>query len=222
MNTHDFIEAIKAGHIDQVRHALDQDATLVNAKADNGLSAVLVAAYYNEPNIAQLLVQRGAAVTIFEAATVGALDRVQDWLAEQPHLLNAYAPDGFQPIGLAAFFGHTAIVEYLIEQGAEIDAPSHNNMRVRPLHSAVANKRVDIVKLLIERGADVNSTQADDFTPLHEAAQNGMLDVARWLIERGANVNPRLSSTQQTPLTLAIEYHHDDVAELLRQSGGSE
>lgn len=221
MNAHDFIEAIKAGHIDQVSHALDQDAALVNAKADNGLSTVLVAAYYNEPNIAQLLVQRGAAVTIFEAATVGALDRVKAWLTKQPNLLNAYAPDGFQPIGLAAFFGHTDIVEYLIEQGAEIDAPSQNNMRVRPLHSAVANKRVDIVKLLIDHGADVNSTQADDFTPLHEAAQNGLLDVAQWLIERGAHVNPRLSSNNKTPLTLAIEYHHADVAELLRRYGGT-
>ena len=139
MNSHDFIKAIKAGEIAHVMQTLDHDATLVNARADNGLSAVLVAAYYNEPQIAQLLVQRGAELNIFEAATVGALDRVEGWIVAQPELINAYAPDGFQPIGLAAFFGHQAVVELLLRVGAEADMPSKNPMQVRPLHSAIAN-----------------------------------------------------------------------------------
>ncbi|HZY42578.1 MAG TPA: ankyrin repeat domain-containing protein [Anaerolineae bacterium] len=218
MNPHDFIEAIKAGEIEQVTQALDQDITLVNAKADNSLSAVLVAAYYNEPQIAQLLVQRGAELNIFEAATVGALDRVEGWIVAQPELINAYAPDGFQPIGLAAFFGHAAIVELLLRVGADVDAPSKNAMRVRPLHSAIANRRSAIAKLLIEHGADVNSTQADDFAPLHEAAQNGLLDVTQWLLDRGANVSAQLTNGK-TPLALAIEAEHAEVADVLRRYG---
>jgi ankyrin repeat protein len=221
LDPHDFIEAIKAGEIEQVTHALDQDGTLVNAKADNGLSAVLVAAYYNEPQIAQLLVQRGAELSIFEAATVGALDRVEGWIVAQPDLINAYAPDGFQPIGLAAFFGHQAVVELLLRVGAEVDSPSKNAMRVRPLHSAIANRRTAIAKLLIEHGADVNSTQADDFTPLHEAAQNGLLEITQLLLDRSAHVNAKLSNGK-TPLTLAIEQHHVEVEELLRRYGAED
>lgn len=221
MNAHDFIEAIKAGNIEQVMHALELDAALLNARADNGLSAVLAAAYYNEPQIAQLLVQRGAELSIFEAAAVGALDRVEGWIVAQPDLINAYAPDGFQPIGLAAFFGHLPVVELLLRVGAEVDAPSQNPMRVRPLHSAIANRRTAIAKLLIEYGADVNSTQADDFTPLHEAAQNGLLELTQLLLERGAHVNARLANGQ-TPLALAIEQHHLEVEELLRRCGAEE
>jgi uncharacterized protein len=221
LNPHDFIEAIKAGAIEPVTHALDQDSTLVNATADNGLSAVLVAAYYHEPQIAELLVQRGAELNIFEAATVGALDRVEGWIVAQPELINAYAPDGFQPIGLAAFFGQQAAVELLLRVGAEADSPSKNAMRVRPLHSAIANRRTAIAKLLIEHGADVNSTQADDFTPLHEAAQNGLLEVTQLLLDRGARVNARLADGK-TPLALAIEQHHVEIEELLRRYGAED
>jgi ankyrin repeat protein len=139
----------------------------------------------------------------------------------QPELINAYAPDGFQPIGLAAFFGHQPVVELLLRVGAEADAPSKNPMRVRPLHSAIANRRTAIAKLLIEHGADVNSTQADDFTPLHEAAQNGLVDIAQLLLDRGANVNAKLANGQ-TPLALAIESKHDDVADLLQRYGAGE
>ena len=219
--TQDLFQAIKAGDLARVTQLLDADPALVNARDDGGLSAVLTAAYYNEPQIAQLLAQRGADLSIFEAAAIGALDRVEGWLEADPDLINAYAPDGFQPIGLAAFFGHAPVVAYLLGRGAQPDAPSQNHMRVRPLHSAVAGRRTDIVALLLDHGADVNSTQADDFTPLHEAAQNGLPDVTQWLLERGAAVNARLSSGK-TPLTLALEAGHAAVAEQLRRAGAQE
>jgi uncharacterized protein len=218
----DFLTAIKTGHQADVALMLEVDGTLVNSRDEKGLSAVLVAAYYQEPEIARLLVERGAELNVFEACTVGELARVQGWIDRQPDLINAYAPDGFQPLGLAAFFGHSDIVEFLLSREAQINSPSHNAMRVMPLHSAIANKRTQIVRLLLDHSADVNTTQADDFTPLHEAAQNGMLDVTLWLIDCGAQVNPRLSSNGKTPLALANEGQHADVAKLLQQHGAIE
>jgi len=215
----DFLAAIKAGRTNEVATFLDVDPALANAKDEHGLSAVLTAAYYQEPDIAKLLVQRGAEISVFEACAAGELGRAQEWLARQPDLINTYAPDGFQPLGLAAFFGHVDIVEFLLDKGALVNSPSHNPMRVMPLHSAIASRRTEIVKLLLEHGADVNPAQADDFTPLHEAAQNGMLEVTQWLIDRGAVINPRLSSSGKTPLALAIEQQHDDVRDLLKQHG---
>jgi len=218
----DFLAAIKAGNIAEVTRLLDVEPALVNARDEQGLSVVLTAAYYQEPGIARLLVQRGAALSVFEACAVGELSRVQALVEQQPNLINAYAPDGFQPLGLAAFFGQAGIVEYLLQKGAAVNSPSRNAMRVMPLHSAIANKRTEIARLLLDHGADVDATQADDFTPLHEAAQNGLLDVTQWLLERGANVNPRLSSNGKTPLALAIEHQHAAVAELLKQHGAVE
>ena len=218
----DFLAAIKAGNTAEVTQLLDVEPALVNARDENGLSAVLTAAYYQEPDIARLLVQRGAELSVFEACTMGELSRVKALVEQQPELINAYAPDGFQLLGLAAFFGHADIVEFLLKKGAEVNSPSHNAMRVMPLHSAIANRRAAIVQLLLDHGADVNATQADDFTPLHEAAQTGLLDVTQWLLERGASVNPRLSSSGKTPLALAIEHQHGTVAQLLKQHGAVE
>jgi ankyrin repeat protein len=217
-----FFAAIKAGNHGEVNQLLDDDPSLVNTRDENGLSAVLTAAYYQEPDIAKLLVQRGAELNVVEACAVGNLPRVKDWVEQQPEWVNAHAPDGFQPLGLAAFFGHADIVEFLLNNGAEVNSPSRNAMRVMPLHSAIVNQRTEIVKLLLDHGADVNTTQADDFTPLHEAAQNGLLDVTQWLLDRGAKVNSRLSSSGKTPLALAIEANRYEVADRLRRQGGTE
>ena len=217
--TQDFLVAIKTGNRAEVALLLDVDAALVDARDEDGLSAVLIAAYYQQPDLVQLLVQRGAELNIFAACAAGDLPRIQTLIEQQPDLVSAYAPDGFQPLGLAAFFGQVDVVEFLLGRGAEVNSPSHNALRVMPLHSAIANRRTEIVKRLLDHGADVNTTQADDVTPLHEAAQNGMLEVTQWLLERGVRVNPRLSSSGKTPLTLALEHHHDDVAELLKEHG---
>jgi ankyrin repeat protein len=218
----DFFTAVKAGKTAEVTKLIDVEPALVNARDEDGLSAVLAAAYYQEPDIAHLLVQRGADLSIFEACAAGELARVKDWVEQQPEWVNAYAPDGFQPLGLAAFFGRADIVEFLLNHGAEVNSPSCNQMRVMPLHSAIANRRIEIVKMLLDHGADVDTTQADDFTPLHEAAQNGMLDVTQWLLDRGAHVNPRLSGSGKTPLALALEYKQEAVAELLRKHRATE
>ena len=218
----DFFTAVKAGNTAEVTKLIDVEPALVNARDENGLSAVLTAAYYQEPDIARLLVQRGVDLSIFEACAAGELTRVKDWIEQQPEWVNAYAPDGSQPLGLAAFFGRPDIVEFLLSHGAEVNSPSRNQMRVMPLHSAIANRRTEIVRMLLDHGANVNATQADDFTPLHEAAQNGMLDVTQWLLDRGARVNPRLSGSGKTPLILALEYKQEAVAELLKRHRATE
>jgi len=114
----DFLAAIKAGNIAEVTRLLDVEPALVNARDEQGLSVVLTAAYYQELGIARLLVQRGAALSVFEACAVGELSRVQALVEQQPELLNASAPDGFQPLALAIEHQHAAVAELLKQHGA--------------------------------------------------------------------------------------------------------
>ena len=118
-------------------------------------------------------------------------------------------------MGLAAFFGHTAIAQLLLEHGADINAASRNGQRVMPLHSSVAGQHLALTKLLLEHGADVNATQEGGFTSLQGAAQNGQHEMVELLLKYGADKNAR-SDGGQTALDIARAEGHEAVATLLQ------
>lgn len=195
-------EAIVAGDRAKLEDLIQRNPDLVNSRDEQGLSAVLMAMYYGKPDLARYLVDQGARLDIFEAAAVGELARVKQLMEESPELANAFAADGFQPLGLAAFFGHLETVEYLLSKGADANSASSNAQRVRPLHSAVAGRHFAIAKVLLAHGAEANARQAGEFTPLHAAAQNNQPEMARLLLEHGADPLAR-AADGSTPLDLA-------------------
>ncbi len=215
-----FLAAVQQGSLEQVTRLLSQDPALASARAENGLSAVLVAAYYRHPELAHLLAERRHDLDIFEASAVGDLERVKSLLGDHPELANAVALDGFQPLGLACFFGHYDIARFLIENGAEVNSPSRNDQKVTPLHSAAASRSLDIAGLLLDHGADPDARQEGDFTPLHEAAANGQLELVSLLLAHGADIN--LSQKPgQTALTFAQKAGHQSVVDFLLTHGAS-
>lgn len=64
-----------------------------------------------------------------------------------------------------------------------------------------------MLRLLIERGADVNARSLSGDTPLHFAAMGGWIDGVKALVAAGAAVNP-IGTLQQTPLDMASAYPH--------------
>jgi ankyrin repeat protein len=158
------------------------------------MSELLEAIYRGDQGRADELLASDPELDVFEAAAVGKTARLRQLLDEDPSLANAWASDGFQPLGLASFFGQTAAVRLLLERGAEVNSASRNEMKVMPLHSAAATgdpgARYEIAKLLLEHGADPNARQQDDFTPLMAADQNGEERLRELLIEHGAETPP--------------------------------
>ncbi len=214
-STASFFLAIKQGDINTVEAMLAQDPELTKAHDSGGLSAVLTAIYYGQTTIANRLIDLGAPLDIFEACAAGKIDKVRDYLDETPSLVNAWAQDGFQPLGLACFFGHPSIVEMLLMRGAQVNSPSRNPMKVLPLNSAVAGQHLEIAQLLLEHGADANARQGEDFTPLHGAAQNGQAAMVRLLFEHGADPFAT-NANGKTPADLALESGHPEVIEILK------
>jgi ankyrin repeat protein/uncharacterized protein YegL len=75
------------------------------------------------------------------------------------------------------------------------------NFDYTPLHYAIINFNVEIIKYLIEHGADVNAETSDDFTPpLHLAIEyNFNVKIIKYLVEQGANINAE-TNNGYTPL----------------------
>lgn len=154
------------------------------------MSELLQAIYTGDQARADELLAGDPELDVFEAAAVGRVDRLRELLDGDRSLANAWAGDGFQPLGLASFFGHVEAARLLVERGAEVNSASRNDFKVMPLHSAAATgdpeARYDLAKLLLEHGAEPNARQQDEFTPLMAADQHGDERLRSLLVEYGA------------------------------------
>ena len=219
-----FIDAIKAGEFERVKAMVSADPTLIDARSRTGDSAILTAVYHRQKEIVNLLVARGASLSIFDACAAGELERVERLLEESASGavgapgVNGYSGDGWTPLHLAAFFGHPKITEMLLAQDADVAARSRNSNGNTPLHAALAGDHKLVAGLLIGRGADVNAADANGWRPLHLAAANNNLDAINALIAQGADVTAA-NGEGLTPLSIAQEKNHREAAALLRKFG---
>jgi uncharacterized protein len=211
-----FIDAIKAGEFDRVKAMVSEDPTLIDARSRTGDSAILTAVYHRQKEIVNLLVARGASLSLFEACAAGEIERVERTLDSSS--VNAYSADGWTPLHLAAFFGHPKVAELLLAENADVAARSRNSNGNTPLHAALAGNHKLVAGLLIGRGADVNAADANGWRPLHLAAANNNLDAINALIAQGADVTAG-NREGSTPLSIAQEKNHREAAALLRKHG---
>jgi ankyrin repeat protein len=211
----EFFNAIKAGDLQKVESLLIANPALIHER-DNGVSPILVATYNNEPAIAEMLAEKTVTLNVFEAAATGKTGTVVKILAREPELISEYSEDGFQPLGLACFFGRYDTVEFLVKAGAPLNAYSTNALHAAPLQSAVAAQHLDVAKLLLSNGADPNCREANGYTPLHAAAQNGDMDMIRALLFGGADLEAR-ADDGRLPVDLALDAEHEEAARLLME-----
>jgi len=211
-------QAIREGNSASVLSLLTSDPSLVSAKNDSGVSAVLMSAYSGRQEIRDLLVARGATLEIHDAAAVGNLERAKELVEGNPVMAKAFSPDGFPVVALAAVFGHLAVARYLTEHGADLNASATNGSGYNALTGAVASGHTEIVRWLMESGADPNCRYGAGYSPLLTAAANGHLEIVKLLMTHGADTNAT-TADGKSALILAAERNHPAVADYLRSLG---
>lgn len=82
------------------------------------------------------------------------------------------------------------------------------------LHLAVENGHYEIVRLLINKGTNVNCVKANLVAPLHLAATNGNLDIVKLLLHYDANIEAK-TAMQRTPLMRAATFNRREILKLL-------
>ncbi len=191
------------------------EAALVSAKNESGVSAVLSSVYFGRKDIRELLLARGAKLELQDAVALGRLERVKELVGNNSALANSYSSDGFPLVALAAFFGNAPVAHFLKEHGADINTIATNGSGYNALTGAVTSGHVEIVKWLLESGADANYRYGPGYTPLLTAAANGHLEIVKLLLAHGADKSAK-SNDGKSALTLAEERKHSSVVAFLK------
>ena len=131
------------------------------------------------------------------------------------------------PLIIAARDGKLDFVKVLLRYEANIEARGTiKTVEGRVVEDcialwiAAAKGHFDVVRLLIEQSADVDSRISTNSTPLRAAAFIGHLDIVRCLVENGADVNAR-TNFNSTPLMITCYKGHPNVTSYLVKHGAN-
>jgi ankyrin repeat protein len=196
------VDAARNQDSGSVRALLSRNAD-VNARANDGSTALLWAAHWDDAATADLLLRARADANVANDFGMTPLSRAcTNGSAAMVELLLAAGADpntrigtGETPLMTCASSGSVAAVRLLIARGGDVNAkePSQNQ---DALMWAAAERHADVVRLLIEAGANPQAHTKKGFTALHFATREGDLETTRQLLAAGVNVNIRSLSDE--------------------------
>ncbi len=161
----------RIGDMPAVIKLLDANCNIdTRDKGNNkGWTALMYAIDNGNDDIAALLIQRGAKLTL------------------APRKGNFV---GWHPLQLAIQKGKLELVRLLLDKGAKVDIRERIH-RMTPLMIAANTGKVKLTQLLLEKGASVKLKDKEGWTPLIHAVEGGSLGAVQALVKAGANVNAR-------------------------------
>lgn len=207
----------------------------VNAPQADGMTALHWAAYHDDLETVQVLVDSKANVDVANRYGVTPLSiACQNGSAPIVELLLERGADprttlrgGETVLMTAARTGKPGPVDALIKRGADVNAKERRGQTA--LMWAAADGHTGVVELLIKAGADVRAKSPDSgFNAFFFAVREGRTDVVRALLKAGVDVNEAMEplkpsgkspSKGTSALILAVENGHFDLAVTLLEAG---
>ena len=218
------------GFYDLAERLIMKHPEQVNAIGGYNLFPLPAALYNRHFHVANLLYRHGAVVDVhggekctplYVASSHGQVDIIR-WLLEHGADVDACtAMGGDTPLSQAAYLLQLEAVRILFAHHADINSRDINgwtSLYWILAGRASAEKFVDMVRLLLELGADPNICTNKHETPLHKASSKGLLEAARLLLSHGAKVDEK-DEDGNTPFQLAASNGHVELTNLLVEHG---
>lgn len=155
-NIFTFHEAIVCGKMNLVKNYVLQDKSCVNQYSDDGFAPLSLAAFFDETEIAEMLLKNGASPNLH---------------ATNPSKVNA--------LHAAVAKENYELCKLLMEYGVNVNATQTQN--VTALHSAVHRGNLKLVKLLVGNGADIHLKMDNGDTAISIAEKEGHNEVKEYL-----------------------------------------
>lgn len=133
--------------------------------------------------------------------------------------INKLNTEGFSLLHLAARHNHTAIINILLDHGANVNVCDFD-YSATPLHLAARYDIIAAAKCLIERNANINSKNIYGTTPLHFGVRRGNAELCEMLIKAGVSINAT-DNAENTPLHAAMLCENENVVKMLMDHGAS-
>ena len=174
------------------------------------------------PELAAYAIERGAVIDAHAAARLGLLERLRELISAQPSLVNAPGGDGQTPLHFAS---NIEIAEYLLDRGAEIDAPDVDHESTPAQY--MVRDRQEVLRYLIQHGSKTDILMAAAIGDAHLVSRH--LDADPECIRTRVDAhyfpmrNQRAGGTiyqwslgfHVSPHEVAKQFGHQDVFELL-------
>jgi ankyrin repeat protein len=189
----DFTMAAYNGDLEKVQAMLEKNPTLLKARNSAGGNAIGAAAW-----------GRGDTIPVIRFLLEKGVDPNEHSEEHSAPLCNAVDSLRFAKI-LLVFLEYGADIN--LKSGILLSTPLHDITRSGAMNRE--SNAVEVAKLLLENGAEVNSTNWMGNTPLHNAASEfGSLDLLALLLQKGAELNAR-NNDGETPLCLVRKREKD-------------
>jgi ankyrin repeat protein len=200
-----------------------QQCAQVEARSLAGPTALQYAAWKGNWVAFDLLLIGGADINtwnkqgetlLHEQARYGSTVSIASKLLDQGANIEARTSQGYTPIQCAAMMGNKTMFQFFLDKGAKIDVETAKSETLLHITPPANQDCLDILKVVLNAGANVKATSSSGWTPLHQTVYTGTgspdlssdktAEYIQLLLDRGASINDRsLSSLAQTPLHLA-------------------
>lgn len=194
-------DAVWAGNMQEVNYYIAQGNSL-KKNEEHRIPPLNAAVYLEHFEIAKALLEKGANVHEMEDES------------------------GWTALHEAAAKNRIDFAQLLVEFGVDVNATAHantergfNDFGDTPLIVAACNGHLEMVKFLVDHGANINKSDNNGITPLHGAVNNDCLEVVKYLLSQKAEVNSWDCRGQERPLNSAQDNNNKEIIALLTSAG---
>lgn len=193
----------------------------INAQDKSKHTPLITASLQWNDEIIRLLVDAGAdtkpvndhnCTALFYSCRYGEMGFTEAILTKDKASIDIKNDAGLTPLHGAVENEHEKVVNYLLEQGADVNKT--DNQGRTPLSTAIRQRSTGIARMLIKHEAEVDTQDSNGFTPLMIACEQGFNDGVDILLERKATYKV-LSNPGWTALMYACEGRYIDIAKKL-------